>query len=171
LPDCLPNTGSYERNWGSECQACTELAKAERIPPVAHEALNWLRTEAGIPWFGVDMNNRHLPLEFGLSKAISLNKGCYRGQEIIARVTYRGHLKRKLGAVVLLHGEPPKQGSEILAGREKVGEITSSAYSPRLQKPLALALLKIDFLNPGSMVEVVGTQGTSPAEIIGLPLS
>jgi folate-binding protein YgfZ len=143
---------------------------ASRIRPIGHRVLNSLRTEAGIPWYGVDMDERNLPLEMGLNSAISLTKGCYRGQEIVARITYRGHLDRKLGAVAVNFSDPPIKGSEILAGGTKIGEVTSSILSPHLRRPLALAVLKTDFLTPGTAVEVAYGSTNYSGEVIALPL-
>jgi folate-binding protein YgfZ len=128
--------------------------EASGIPPIGHRALNWLRTEEGIPWFGIDMDDRSLPMEMGLSEAISLTKGCYRGQEIVARVHYRGHLDRRLGAVAVEHNEPPPAGAEVRSKGVKVGAVTSAILSPRLGRPLALCILKLDALQPGTPIEV-----------------
>jgi folate-binding protein YgfZ len=126
------------------------------IVPAGYRALDMLRTEAGIPWFGIDMDDRRLPMEMGLTSAISLTKGCYRGQEIVARVTHRGHLDRKLGAVAMdQDGEPPRGGSEVRSGDIRVGEVTSATFSPRLGRPLCLAILKLEFLEPGIPVHAV----------------
>jgi folate-binding protein YgfZ len=144
---------------------------AEKLQPVGHESLNRLRTEAGIPWFGVDMGNHHLPLEFGLTKAVSLNKGCYRGQEIMARITYRGHMKKGFGGIQAGQPRMPAHGTAVLANGEKVGEITSAAFSPRLQAPLALALLKTDFLEAGTAVELSFGDERIPGVVVTLPLS
>jgi folate-binding protein YgfZ len=143
---------------------------ASQVRPAGHRSLDCLRTEAGIPWYGVDMDERSLPMEMGLNSAISLTKGCYRGQEIVARITYRGHLDRKLGAVAINFVEPPARGSEILAAGTKIGEVTSAILSPLLQRPLALAVLKTDFLTPGTAVEVAYGSSSHSGEIIALPL-
>jgi folate-binding protein YgfZ len=141
------------------------------ILPAGHLALDWLRTEAGIPWYGVDMDERNLPMEMGLtSTAISLTKGCYRGQEIVARVVYRGHLDRQLGAVSVSHSEPPGRGAEICAAGTKIGEVTSAIFSPRLRGPLALAVVKSDFLKAGTAVEVVYGDAVFPGSVVTVPL-
>jgi aminomethyltransferase len=142
------------------------------IQPVGLQALDRLRTEAGIPWFGVDMDERRLPMEMGLDSAISLTKGCYRGQEIVARVTYRGKLERGFAAVALDVAEPPPGGAEIRAGGEKAGEVTSAVFSPRLGNALALAILKSEYRQPGTPVEVqVGNQQSHPGHVVALPVT
>ena len=137
---------------------------------VGHEALNWLRTEAGIPWYGVDMDHRHLPLEFGLSSAVSLNKGCYRGQEIMARITYRGHLRKRFVGIAV-HGErPPAPGTQVRDQGSLIGEVTSAAFSPRLESALALSILKIEFSEPGTAVEFACDGTMIPGHVVRLPL-
>ncbi len=144
--------------------------EAEKILPVGHTALNWLRTESGIPWYGLDMDDRSLPMELGLSSAISLSKGCYRGQEIVARIHYRGHLDRRLAAVVLQQDELPAAGAEIYSRGQRIGTVTSSILSPRLNRPLALCILKSEFLAPGTPVEVCQGDVSHPGEVVALPL-
>ncbi len=144
--------------------------QAQGLQPIGEEAFNWLRTEAGIPLFGVDMDNRNLPLEFGLNKAISLNKGCYRGQEIMARITYRGHLNRGFGGIRLRSAGMPQHGTAVMSGGAKIGEISSAAFSPKFQAPLALAVLKSDFLAPGTSVELALEEGMVPGEVVALPV-
>ncbi len=144
--------------------------EADKILPAGHQALNWLRTEAGIPWYGLDMDDRNLPAEVGLSSAISLTKGCYRGQEIVARIHYRGHLDRGLAAVAQRQGGVPDSGAEIWAQGEKIGTVTSAILSPRLQLPLALCILKSQFLTPGTPVEVAQGEVLFPGEVVALPL-
>jgi folate-binding protein YgfZ len=141
-----------------------------KIPPVGLQALNWLRTEAGIPWYGVDMDERALPMEMGLDHAISMTKGCYRGQEIVARITHRGHLDRRLGAIAVRHHDTPPGGAEVRSGGNKIGVITSAIASPRLQQPLALAVIKMEFLKPGTPVDVAYDETTCPGEVVALPL-
>jgi len=146
---------------------CVETAQ---ISPVGHAALNWLRTEAGIPWYGTDMGEKTLPMEAGLSHALSMTKGCYRGQEIVARVLHRGHLDRGIGAVSVQHADPPAAGAEIRANGNRIGEVSSSIFSQRLGKPLALAILRVEFLKPGTPVEVVYGDRNYPGEVIALPI-
>lgn len=144
--------------------------ETEGVQPVGLRALNWARTEAGIPWYGTDMDDRTLPMEMGLDAAISMSKGCYRGQEIVARITHRGNLDRRLAGVVIDCEEPPSRGIEVRSQGAKIGEVTSAVHSPRLGKPLALAVLKTDFLQPGTSVEVGCGESHRPGKVIALPL-
>lgn len=146
------------------------LVDAEKVQHAGHRCLNWLRTEAGIPWYGVDMDERSLPMMFGLDSALSLSKGCYRGQEIVARILHRGHLDRRLGGVAVDHDELPAPGSEIRSQGGRIGAVTSSIASPRLRRPLALAVMKIEFSQPGTPVTVVSDEVASRAEVVALPL-
>ncbi len=112
------------------------------------EAWEALRIEAGLPLFQVDFEETHLPQEVNRDEqAISFNKGCYLGQETVARIDALGHVNRK---VVLLkfEGETvPPVGVELsIAGKndagKSVGRVTSSCWSPRLAAPLALAMVR-----------------------------
>jgi aminomethyltransferase len=159
--------------WGSPHDAVRwwpEWTGVRKIPPVGYLALNWLRTEAGIPWYGVDMDDKTLPMEMGLQNAISMTKGCYRGQEIVARVMHRGHLDRRLAGVAVQTELPPAPGSEVRSNGARAGEVTSAIISPRLGKALALAVLKTAFLKPGTPVEVAEGETTHKGEVVSLPL-
>jgi folate-binding protein YgfZ len=138
--------------------------------PCGHSALNWLRTEAGIPWYGPDMDDTSLPMEFGLDSALNFKKGCYRGQEIVARVTFRGNLDRRLGGISVQSEVPPARGAEVRAEGNKVGSVTSSAPSPRLGCPLALSILKTACLTEGTIVEIDMNGKAVPGRIVSLPL-
>ena len=138
--------------------------------PAGLRALGWARTEAGIPWYGIDMDEKTLPMEMGLSAAISLNKGCYRGQEIVARVTHRGHLDRNLGGIMVDNADPPARGAEVRSQETRIGEVTSAVWSPILGKPLALAVLKTAFLGKGTPVVVDCGQSFRPGQVVSLPL-
>ncbi len=145
--------------------------ESQGIQPVGVEAFNRLRTEAGIPLFGVDMDHSNLPMEFGLDKAISLNKGCYRGQEIVARVTYRGHLNRRFCGIRVHSTVIPQRGTAVMSAGAKIGEISSAAFSPRLQSPLSLAVIKNEFLAPGTRVELSVENCLIPGEVVALPVA
>ncbi len=132
------------------------------------ETVAALRIEAGIPLFGVDMDNETIPLEAGIeSRAINMNKGCYVGQEVIVRVLHRGHgrVARKLAGLVLDGGDVPPSGTGVLNGDRQVGTITSAVRSPALDRPIALAYLQRDALAPGTTLAVAGV----PAVVTPLP--
>ena len=118
-----------------------------------------IRIEAGMPQFGRDMDEETIPLEAGIeTRAISFSKGCYVGQEVIIRVLHRGHgrVARKLVGLSLEGDAAPPAGALVRAGDKDVGHVTSSAMSPALERPIALAYLHRDFLTPGTAVSVDG---------------
>jgi folate-binding protein YgfZ len=131
-----------------------------------------LRLEAGRPLFLVDMDEHTIPLEAGLEDhAISFTKGCYVGQEVIVRVMHRGHgrVARKLVGLLLGKDGVARAGDRILRDARELGRVTSTAWSPTLQRPIALGYVHRDFVSPGTLVEVQTQQGTSPAEVSALP--
>ena len=103
-----------------------------------------LRLERGVPRFGVDFDDKTYPQEAGLERtAVSFDKGCYLGQEVVCMLELRGHVKRKLAALVVDAGEAPSRGAEVTdAGGAVLGEITSAARSPTPGKSVALAMIK-----------------------------
>jgi folate-binding protein YgfZ len=107
------------------------------------------RVEAGVPRFGADMDEETIPLEAGLESAISYTKGCYLGQEVIARATYRGHLNWKLGGVAL-GTEPLSPGTELKRDGKPAGKLTSVTRSVRAGEFIALARLRHEVLEPGT---------------------
>lgn len=139
------------------------------VAEVGIQALNLHRIEAGIPWFGVDLNETQLPLEAGLKNAISYTKGCYLGQEIIARATYRGHLNRKLGGLILEGMDAALRECPLFHGNKEVGYITSSIFSPALQSGIALAYLRQEVWEPGTEVTIENTDSPQKAKVVDLP--
>ena len=134
------------------------LARAG-APLLDPETADALRVEAGVPRFGRDMDEETIPLEAGIeSRAISFSKGCYVGQEVIIRVLHRGHgrVARKLVGLTIEGETVPAAGTRAVAGGRDIGEVTSSAMSPALNRPIALAYLHRDFLAPGTTVTVDG---------------
>ncbi|MFQ5790781.1 MAG: aminomethyltransferase family protein [Acidobacteriota bacterium] len=134
-----------------------------------HLTLEVRRVEAGIPLFGVDMDESRLPFEAGLEKAISFDKGCYVGQEYVARLAHRGHLNRKLVGLHLEGESVPSPGSEVLGQSRSVGRVTSAVYSPTLGHPIALGYLHRDFLEPGTEVTVHVEDRELAARVAELP--
>jgi folate-binding protein YgfZ len=103
-----------------------EVLDAELDPTVDEAVLERLRIEAGTPRWGAEIDDRVLPAEAGLvERAVSLTKGCYPGQEPIARLHYRGHVNRRL-RVLEVDGEPPARDTEIKLGEKVVGRVTSA---------------------------------------------
>ena len=127
-----------------------------------------LRIESGVPLFRRDMDEETIPLEAGIeARAISFTKGCYVGQEVVIRVLHRGHgrVARKLVGLSIVGERVPAPGAAIRADDREIGEVTSSTWSPALQRPIALAYVHRDFLEPGTRVMVDG----EPAEVTALP--
>ncbi|MFT3746257.1 MAG: glycine cleavage T C-terminal barrel domain-containing protein [Pyrinomonadaceae bacterium] len=113
-----------------------------------------LRIESGIPEYGIDMDETTIVPELGLDGLISYNKGCYIGQEIIARIHFRGHVAKLLTGLL---SEPGAITTWFLAGAElttaegkNAGRITSVVYSPKLDRNIALAFVRYDFLTEGT---------------------
>lgn len=119
------------------------------VPQASAEAVKTVRLENGRPRYGNDFSEKSLPQETGLMHALHFQKGCYIGQEIVERVRSRALLHRGLGHVRIASSQPPAPGTEIHAGDQKVGEITSAAFSPALQSVVALAFMRLDFKKPG----------------------
>ncbi|MGB7220426.1 MAG: glycine cleavage T C-terminal barrel domain-containing protein [Vicinamibacterales bacterium] len=118
-----------------------------------------IRIEAGVPLFHRDMDEETIPLEAGIeSRAISLTKGCYVGQEVIIRVLHRGHgrVARKLVGLTLDGDQAVAAGAAIRTGDREIGHVTSSTLSPALGRPIALAYVQRDFVEPGTAVLVDG---------------
>jgi len=140
------------------CEPGTELG----VEPVSEAAAECVRIEAGRPRLGFDMDAETMPQEAGINdRAVSFTKGCYVGQETVARLHYRGKPNRHLRGLRL--AEPAERGAEILLGDKPVGRLGSTCVSPRLGS-IALALMRRE-AEPGARVEV----GGSAAEIVELP--
>jgi folate-binding protein YgfZ len=142
--------------------------------PVGHEASEVLRVEAGVPRYGVDASDANVVLEVvNEAEAVSYTKGCYAGQEIIARIHWRGHVAKRLAGVIFdRDAEPPPDARlrDCGAGRE-AGRVTSGVFSPRLHARVALALVKYDFLAPGTELKVFsGDVEVCAARVAELPL-
>ncbi len=108
---------------------------------VSTRAYETARIKAGIPRFGSDITPENFPAEAGiLERAVSFEKGCYPGQETVARMHYRGHPNRTLHRLVV-EGPPPAPGTEIAQDEKKVGRLTSVAPLPVNGETFALGYL------------------------------
>jgi len=120
------------------------------------EVLEILRVQAGTPRYGVDFDQESLLMEVGIDKtAVSFTKGCYPGQEIVARMESRARFAKKLTGIVLEGTVVPKAGSEIQKSGKAIGKITSAVLSPVSQKPLALGYVTREHLKTQNKVEVL----------------
>lgn len=106
-----------------------------------------VRLEHGRPRYGVDILEKHLVQETRQLQAVSFQKGCYLGQEIVERIRSRGNVHRGLRAISIVSSQPPEAGAEIHAQGQKVGELTSAVFSPLLGHVVALAYLRTDYVN------------------------
>ncbi|MBC7901342.1 MAG: folate-binding protein YgfZ [Saprospiraceae bacterium] len=138
----------------------TEVA-ADAIE-ISAELYEILRIESGVPKYGVDMDETTVVLETGLDEAVSFTKGCYIGQEIIARIHFRGHVAKQLTGIVLSvppavagGSSQPLENSELktLDGKN-AGKITSIKFSPKLGNTIALAFVRYDYLLEGTELKV-----------------
>jgi tRNA-modifying protein YgfZ len=121
-------------------------------------ALEAVRVEAGIPSMGAELTERTIPAEAGVvARAVSLTKGCYTGQELVARIDARGsRVPRHLRGVVLGAGEIPPVGAALFGeggqGGKELGRLTSVALSPTLGGPVALAYVRREVEAPADVV-------------------
>jgi folate-binding protein YgfZ len=142
------------------------VRQALGVEEVSTEAAECRRIESGRPRLGFDMDGDTIPEEAGLNdRAVSFTKGCYVGQETVARLHYKGKPNRRLRGLRL--SAPAITGTPIRLGEREVGRIGSTCVSPRLG-PIALALVRREAV-PGDSV-TIGDQA-DPAEVVELPFS
>ena len=143
-----------------------EVAAALGVEPVSEEAAECLRIESGRPRHGLDVDSETIPQEAGLNqRAVSFTKGCYVGQETVARLFYKGKPNRQLRGLRL--SAPAAHGDPIALGERAVGTVGSAAVSP-VHGPIALAVVRRE-APPGASV-LVGPD-RAPAEVVELPFS
>ena len=121
-------------------ESLLERGGAFGLRPVGVEAADIVRIEEGVARFGQDFGPQNFPQEVGESASVSYTKGCYLGQEIVARIHYRGGVNYKLVRIAGASPSPPAAGSVLSSGDVEVGRITSAAVSP-VEGPVALAML------------------------------
>ena len=142
------------------------VREALGVEPVSEEAAECLRIESGRPRHGFDMTSSTIPQEAGINeRAVSFTKGCYVGQETVARLHYRGKPNRSLRGLQLT--APVERGAQIVFGEREVGTIGSTCVSPA-HGPIALALVRRE-ASPGDSV-TVGPDSIEAA-VIELPFT
>jgi aminomethyltransferase len=148
------------------------LATGE-VSPVGWAALETARAEAGIPRFGLDFGlaggPESFPQETGLEEAaVSYTKGCYLGQEVVARIHYRGQVHRTLRA--LAFDALPPRGAKLLVEGHEAGAVTTAVESPA-KGPIGVAILKREGTDPGAVLDVEGGGRATVRELPPLSIS
>jgi len=134
--------------------------------PIDSDTLDVLRIEQGYGAFGRELSQEYIPLETGLLDAVSFSKGCYVGQEIIARMESRGRLAKRLCGLQL--SQPVTPPAKLVCDGRDAGDLTSAAVSPRFG-PIALAYVRTAYAEPGTVVGVEGTGVTGT--VVELPFA
>lgn len=138
------------------------------ILPAGHEAFEGLRILAMLPRYGVDVTEGNLAQEVARTElAISFTKGCYLGQEPIARIDSLGHVNQELRGLRLSAGPlPPPQSKVLLPGEvREAGVVTSSAWDYSQDQPVALAILKRNYMSAGMKLNVIVIDQEVPATV------
>ncbi|HVY97135.1 MAG TPA: glycine cleavage T C-terminal barrel domain-containing protein [Solirubrobacterales bacterium] len=148
----------------AEGERLREALLAAGAVEVGAEAAEILRVEAGVPRFGAEMTSETMPAEAGIVEdAVSFTKGCYIGQETVARLHYKGKPNRHLRGLRL--SAPAEPGAPLLLGEKEVGRVGSAVVSPALG-PIGLAILRRE-AEPGAEL-AVGEDGVT-ARVVDLP--
>jgi folate-binding protein YgfZ len=161
--ELFASTGTYEALW--------ERAIAARATPAGLEAWEIARVEAGRPEWGIDIDESTIAQEANLEElhAISYTKGCYVGQETVARVHFRGHVNRCLRGLRTASQEPPLSKASLFDGSGKpVGEVRSAAASPRLGG-IALGMVRREVDLGTALIARWGEGGESHVDVTHLP--
>ncbi|HUV14576.1 MAG TPA: glycine cleavage T C-terminal barrel domain-containing protein [Acidobacteriota bacterium] len=137
------------------------------VRELGEQAYDVLRLERGIPIYGIDMSEKNNPLEAGLRGSYSLTKGCFVGQEVVAKATNIGGVARLLSQIQCLDQTVPDSDGKIFSeDGQEIGWITSAGYSPGLGFPIALGYLKRAVSVPDTNCFIESGSGTIPARIV-----
>ncbi|HEY1663844.1 MAG TPA: glycine cleavage T C-terminal barrel domain-containing protein [Verrucomicrobiae bacterium] len=138
------------------------------------KAFETVRIEAGIPRFGADMDETNLPLEGGIeSRAVSYNKGCYIGQEVINRIHSIGHVNKELRGLRLADDlkSLPARGDKLFHNGKEAGYITSAVKSPAFNANIALGYVRREVFEIGTRLTLRTLEGERTAEIVKVPFA
>ena len=152
----------------------TELLSAGArlgVKPVGMEALEAVRVEQGVPTYGKELTEDANPLEANLLDFISFNKGCYVGQEVVARLNTYEKVQRRLVGLTWEGGGGPSPDAEISLDGKRVGTVTSEAWSPRLNRRIGLGYLRKAQAVPGMRLTTASADGEFPVVVEALPFT
>ena len=164
---CLAGgTGFLLRCDRAAAATLSESLSTAGATPCDAETFDTARIEAATPLFGRDVTNANLPQEVARDpQAISFTKGCYLGQETVARIDSLGHVNQTLCSVRFDGSTVPPVGTELAVDGKTVGRVTSSTFSPTLDAPLALAYVRRGHNELGSQL----SSDLGTAEVIAPP--
>ena len=151
---------------GGTGSAQTPFLEQLEGPMLGARAFEVYRIESGIPLMQKDMDETNFPQECGLEPALDFQKGCYLGQETMARIDAQGHVNRHLIGVAST--APVTPGDKIFKDSKEVGRITSATHSLMLHQPFSLGYIRREFAKEGERVEV-GVHNTT-STVRNLPL-
>ena len=182
-PSPLRSAGAVQNGFDLFVPSVASAAVADKLIAAAKalggRACGWnafeiARIEAGIPRFGVDMDETNLPQECGIeTRAVSYTKGCYIGQEVLNRIHTIGHVNRELRGLRLGDNlkSLPVKGDKLFQGDKEVGHITSAIHSPRFNANLALGYARCEIAAVGTELTIRTDAGESSVNISELPFS
>ena len=181
---CVRTDGTGEMGWtlytaAEELVLLWETLMTEgarfNAQPIGWNALESLRIETGVPRYGAELTDSVIPLEAELEHAIDFEKGCYIGQEIVARMKYRGHPNRLLRGIeidVNLTSQDCHRhllGARVFKEDKEVGWITSATFAPTLEKSIALGYVRMQVTEAGSRVRIETPEGSIDGTVALLP--
>jgi aminomethyltransferase len=141
------------------------------LKPFGTETREMLRLEAGLPRVGTELTEEIVPPEANLEgKAFSLSKGCYPGQEVVARMDTYGSVRRRMVALVLHDPVLPSKGAKLFSGGREIGWVSSAAHSPSFGCSIGLGFALRDFASPGTTLTVEVDGQRYDATVRPLPL-
>jgi folate-binding protein YgfZ len=157
---------------GEDAAGLRRLVQSSGFAQCDNETYNVLRVEAGLPVTGLELTEEVNPWEARLDDLISLHKGCYNGQEVVARLNTYKKVKQRLSGLKLEQPMPMGQPHKLQVDGRDAGFITSSVMSPRFG-PIALAYVRGDYQEQGQQVEVLGAAETAEqtATVVDLPFA
>lgn len=151
-----------------------KAGKGVDLQPVGREALETSRIERGLARLGPELNEKIVPPEANLEGiAFSLSKGCYPGQEVVARMDTFGSVKRRMVGLIIESEDRrlPEAGAKLFSGPREVGWTASATFSPLLKKPIALGFPLRDFAKPQTTLEIEIQGHRVPASVSALPFT
>jgi len=149
-----------------EAEAVWQNFLLNGITPVGQDALEIFRLEAGNPRYGIDLDENNIVLEAGYKDTISYNKGCYLGQETVARATHIGRVNKNLVQFQADSGQTPAPRSRMSLDGKEAGYVTSAAFSPGLKAIVGLGYAQRDFAKPGTKLTIDSDKGPLPTIIL-----